>query len=144
MANIIQRERQVVRGNLTSQDLAKRAEQGWRMAAIDWEREIPEVAEQRTEEVPFGLKIAAEAGALEVNPGEWQALVLMMELTVQEGPYWKIAEELNRRGFRDRHGDPWTSISVFRMLPRLIEVGPRIFASDEWRKAREQLQRSGD
>ena len=48
----------------------------------------------------------------------------MMELTIQDGPYSSIADELNRRGFRTREGVRWTPVSVFQMLPRLIEVGP--------------------
>jgi len=32
-------------------------------------------------------------------------------------------------------------VSVFQMLPRLIEVGPRIFASQEWQQRRERLER---
>lgn len=77
---------------------------------------------------------------MEVNPVEWKALTAMMELTVQEGPYWSIAEEMNRRGFRTREGKPWTSVSVFQMLPRLIEIGPRIFATDEWQRRKAALQ----
>ncbi len=60
----------------------------------------------------------------------------MMELTVQDGPYSVIADELNRRGHRTREGFRWTPISVFQMLPRLIEVGPKIFATREWQQRR--------
>jgi hypothetical protein len=66
----------------------------------------------------------------------------MMELTVQDGPYSAIAEELNQRGYRTRQGMRWTPISVFQMLPRLIEVGPKIFASDEWQERRKRLIRA--
>jgi hypothetical protein len=39
---------------------------------------------------------------------------------------------LNRKRFRTRAGANWTPGSVFDMLPRLIQVGPRIFSSTEW------------
>ena len=68
------------------------------------------------------------------SPSEQEILRLMMELTVQDGPYSAIAEELNRRGYRTRRGEPWTPISVFQMLPRLVEVGPKVFASREWQQ----------
>jgi hypothetical protein len=63
----------------------------------------------------------------------------MMELTIQDGPYSGIADELNRRGFRTRQGTPWTPVSVFQMLPRLIEAGPKIFHSEEWRARRRKM-----
>ncbi len=114
------------------------------MVAVEWERDTPEGTASLPEPIPFGLQLSPETATVEVNPKEWQALVLMMELTVQEGPYWSIAEELNRRGFQTREGKPWTSISVFQMLPRLIELGPRIFSTEEWQKRRERLHSAGD
>jgi len=139
-----ERERQVLSRPLDEQEIKQRAEQGWRLAAVEWEREVPQGAARAGEDVPFGLQLEPDTATLEMNPTEWQALMVMMDMTVQEGPYWSIAEELNRRGFRARNGDPWTPISVFQMLPRLIEVGPRIFATEEWRKRRERLHRAGD
>jgi hypothetical protein len=41
-----------------------------------------------------------------------------MELVVQEGSYARIADEINRRGFRTRQGAEWSPVSVFEMLPR--------------------------
>ena len=144
MSKRTERERQVLSSPIDANEVKQRSEQGWRMAAIEWERDVAQDAQQAGEEVPFGMKLSPETATLEMNPTEWQALLLMMDMTVQEGPYWSIAEELNRRGFHTRNGDPWTPISVFQMLPRLIELGPRIFATDEWRKRRERLHRTGD
>jgi len=50
-----------------------------------------------------------------------------------------IAEELNRRDFRTRAGSMWTPTGVFALLPRLIEIGPRMFRSDEWIARREKI-----
>lgn len=144
MTNRTERERQVLSRPVEEHDLKQRAEQGWRMVAVEWEREVPAGAPPPPEEAPFGLQLSPETAALELNAKEWQALIVMMDMTVQEGPYWSIAEELNRRGFRTRTGELWTPISVFQMLPRLIELGPRIFATDEWRKRRDPMHLAGD
>jgi Recombinase len=125
---------------LSADDVAQHAEQGWKLVAVEWEREIPETeAAHAAEEVPFGWQIAKDAPRLEENPVEQEALFLMMELTIQDGPYSVIADELNRKGYRTRQGAKWTPISVFQMLPRLIEVGPRIFATREWQERRARL-----
>src|SRR4051812_31737854 len=130
------RIRQEVPASFGANEIAQRAEQGWRLVAVEWERELSH-EERRAEDVPFGLQISKDAQALEENPAEQEILRLMMELTVQDGPYWAIAEELNRRGYRTRQGMRWTPVSVFQMLPRLIEVGPKIFSSREWQERRE-------
>jgi hypothetical protein len=136
-----ERIRQEVPASFGPEDIARHVGQGWRLVAVEWERELPKDESTKAEEVPFGLQIAKDAQRLEDNPTEQEVLRLMMELTVQDGPYSMIAEELNRRGYRTRQGMMWTPISVFQMLPRLIEVGPRIFASQEWQQRREHLER---
>ena len=138
----IERIRQDVPASFGAEDLAQKAGQGWKLVAVEWERELPEdqAATHAAEEVPFGLQVVAnDPPHLEENPTEREALFLMMELTIQDGPYSVIAEELNRRGFRTRQGMTWTPISVFQMLPRLIEVGPRIFATEEWQQRRARM-----
>jgi len=132
----VERMRQQVPETFGSDDIARQAQQGWKLVAVEWERELPQSEKQAAEEVPFGLQISKNASHLEENPQEQEILRLMMELTVQDGPYSTIAEELNRRGYRTRHGERWTAVSVFQMLPRLIEVGPRVFASREWQDRR--------
>ena len=143
----VERIRQVLSSPFGAEDLQTQTEQGWRIVAIEWEREIPEIGAEAVsagaEEPPFGLRVSEETNQLEVNPTEREALFTMMELTVEEGPYSRIAEELNRRGFRTRQGRRWSPISVFQMLPRLIEVGPRIFSTDEWQERRKKLKAAG-
>jgi hypothetical protein len=136
-----ERIRQEVPASFGPDDIARHVEQGWRLVAVEWERELSKDESHNAEDVPFGLQIAKDAQRLEENPSEQEVLRLMMELTVQDGPYSAIAEELNRRGYRTRQGMMWTPVSVFQMLPRLIEVGPRIFASREWQERREHLER---
>jgi len=62
-----------------------------------------------------------------------------MELVVQDQRLSQIATELNNQGFRTRNGFLWNPASVFELLPRLIEAGPRIFTSDEWVERRKRL-----
>ena len=142
----VERVRQVLSSPFGPDQLKNQTEQGWKIVAIEWEREVPEAAAQAVpagEEPPFGLQVSKESDQLEVNPTEREALFLMMELTVQEGPYSRIADELNRRGFRTRNGHKWSPVSVFQMLPRLIEVGPRIFSTEEWQERRRRLKAAG-
>lgn len=134
-----ERVRQEVPASLSADEIAERAQQGWKLVAVEWERELSDDPSKRTEEIPFGLQISKNAQTLEENPMEQEILRLMMELTVQDGPYWAIAEELNRRGYRTRQGMRWTAVSVFQMLPRLIEVGPKIFSTREWQERREHF-----
>ena len=131
-----ERMRQPILGPLKPEEVQALRQQGWTLVAMEWEREVSEEegAEQAAAEVPFGLQVAR--GALQENSGETETLVDMLELMVDEGPYWHIAEELNRRGHRTRRGTKWSSVSVFEMLPRLIEIAPRIFTSAEWERRR--------
>jgi recombinase len=134
-----ERVRQVVSGPLQAEDLKQHAEKGWKLVAVEWEREVETAEDQLPSDVPFGLQIAPKTQQLETNPAEREILFQMMELIVQEGSYARIADEINRRGFRTRQGERWTSVSVFEMIPRLIEVGPHVLRSAEWQKRREHL-----
>ena len=140
----VERVRQDVSGLFGPDDLRRQSEQGWKLVAVEWERELPEAVPEPSVpgEVPFGLQVATQPPPrLEENPAEREVLFLMMELTIQDGPYSSIADELNRRGHRTRQGLKWTPVSVFQMLPRLIEVGPKIFATEEWQQRRQKLAR---
>ncbi|MGB8772276.1 MAG: hypothetical protein WCC92_21890 [Candidatus Korobacteraceae bacterium] len=142
----IERIRQDVATSFGADDIARQTEQGWKLVAVEWERELPEEAPEPSlpGEVPFGLQVAKDdPPRLQENPTEREVLFLMMELTIQDGPYSVMADELNRRGYRTRQGMKWTPISVFQMLPRLIEVGPGIFATEEWQQRRARLAKAG-
>jgi hypothetical protein len=132
-----ERLRQVVAGPPSPEALKQQIDKGWRLVAIEWEREVESTEAQLPADVPFGLRIAPDTQRLEENPAEREILLQLMELIVQEGSYARIAEEINRRGFRTRQGAAWTPVSVFEMLPRLIEVGPHLFQSSEWQKRRQ-------
>jgi hypothetical protein len=131
----LQHAREVLTNPLTAFDLERRANEGWRPVAVVWERTMddhqPPIADI-TEPVPYGLKIAEDCLALEQDVIEREALIVMLEMIILDKPLSEIAQELNRRGLRTRHKSNWTPGSVFDMLPRLIEVGPRVFSTEEW------------
>ena len=131
-----ERMRQLVSGPISQAEIKQQSEKGWKLVAVEWEREVESTEGQLPGDLPFGLRIAADKGNLEEDPFEREILVELMELLVQEGSYARVADEINRRGYRTRQGTAWTPISVFEMLPRLIEVGPYLFRSSEWSKRR--------
>lgn len=140
----VERIREVVTGSVDLEYMRQKTEAGWKLVALEWRREIEgeRTAEQvMVEEIPYGLRVASDCSRLEEDPAERIVLIQMMELIVQDYSVTLIATELNKRGLRTREGSYWTPVSVFNMLPRLIEVGPRIFSSDEWEQRRERLLR---
>jgi hypothetical protein len=140
----IERLREILTGQLDPEYLKRRTEAGWKLVALEWERALEGKAQgEITEDVPFGLRVAADCFHLEEDPTERQVLILMMDLIVQDNPLSKVADELNRQGFRTRPGAKWSPVSVFNLLPRLIEVGPRIFSSEEWTARKRHLVKFG-
>jgi hypothetical protein len=122
---------------------------GWRLAAVEWQREIggdareelPAASGTLMEEIPYGTRIAADCLHLQENPTEMQILNSLAEMVVQDLSYARMAESLNQRGFRTRDGKAWTSLAVFKLTPRLIEVAPRILSGAEWESRKRQLNR---
>lgn len=120
--------------------IAQRTAAGWQMVSIEWRRELPDSEAPSTaaaaEAIPYGLRISDDCQRLEVDPAENRVLLLMMDLLAQDFSYSAIVSTLNEQGFRTREGKSWSRVAVFNMMPRLIEVGPRIFSSDEWEQRR--------
>ncbi len=132
----------------TSMYLSKMHDAGWTLVALEWEREIelssaPEASEEPlgSEEIPFGLRIAADCHHLEDDPLEMQTLKFLAELIVQDVSFNSMADALNVRDYRTRDGRPWNAAAVFRLIPRLIDVAPRILSGTEWESRKKQLSR---
>ena len=130
----------------TSAYLSKMQDAGWKLVALEWEREIeisrepePRVAEAGSEEIPFGLRIAADCRHLEDDPLETQTLRFLAEMIAQDVSFRSMADALNVRQYRTRDGNPWTAASVFKLMPRLIEVAPRLLSGSEWESRQKQL-----
>jgi hypothetical protein len=87
--------------------------------------------------------VANDCTHLEENPSEMDALTLILELIVQDRSLSHMAETLNQKGFRTREGSKWTVVSVYNMLPRLIEVSPRLFTTEAWIERRRQISAVG-
>jgi hypothetical protein len=141
-----ERIRQPASGQLTWDEIQRFQNEGWNLIALEWERDLPEGANATSEgrehqDPPFGLRVATDSATLVEDRTENEAMLAMMELLIQDGPYSFIAEELNRRGFRTREGLKWSPVSVFEMLPRLIDAGPQILSSETWRRRKQEYQR---
>lgn len=111
----------------TAEYFQRRQEEGWSLAAVEWERPAAgEAAAGRRQDVPYGLRVAADCQHLEEDPTEMRALERMLALIADDLPLSQVAEGLNREGFRLRGGGAWTQVEAFNMLPRLIEAAPQI------------------
>ena len=140
-----ERIRDVISSPFSPAIIQQRTAAGWQMVSIEWRRELPD-AEAPTEgafneDIPYGLRISDDGKRLEADPTEHRILMQMMELLVQDFGYASIVSDLNEKGFRQRDGRPWSRVAVFNMVPRLIEVGPRLFNSDEWEKRRQRFSK---
>ncbi len=122
---------------------SKKAKDGWRLTAVEWERdeESAGIGSAWVEEVPYGMKAGEDTLHLVENPAEKEALTLMLEMIVADKPLSEVAEGMNSRGFRTRSGAKWTQIEIFNMLPRLVEVASRVYPTQDWSERRERLFR---
>jgi hypothetical protein len=117
----------------SSEEIKRRAVDGWKLVALVWQREIgPGGEPQLIEEIPYGLMISGDGHHLIENPAEKQVLMLAMDLIVQDQKISQVSDALNGRGFKTRDGRKWSPPDVFNLLPRLIDTGPKIFISNEW------------
>jgi hypothetical protein len=138
-----ERIRDVISGPFSPEVMRQRTATGWQLVSLEWRREIPDsegLSEGAfSEDIPYGLRISDDCQRLEVDPTENRVLMVMMELLVQDFPYSSIVSDLNEKGFRMRNGKPWTRVALFNMTPRLIEVGPRLFSTEEWKRVRQRF-----
>jgi len=137
-----ERIREILHRPLDENYLKQRAETGWHLAAVEWEREVEAAqpaASPSKEELPFGLRISDDCLHLEEHPDEMKALRLLMELIVQDASFSRMADELNRAGYTTRDGGKWDVVRIFYVLPRVIEASPRILASEDWKSRRERM-----
>lgn len=144
----IERVRELIQGKLDLDDMQRKYAAGWRLTALEWEREAAQeetpserVAPRGLREVPFGFRVAPDCAHLEEDPTEMKALNTMMELIVQDISLQRMADELNRSGSLTREGKPWTPVSIFYVFPRLIEETPQIFNGEAWQERRRELGR---
>jgi hypothetical protein len=138
-----ERIRDLISGPFSPEVIKQRTSAGWQMVSIEWRRELPDMEAPTegafSEDIPYGLRISEDCQRLEVDPIENMTLLMMMELLVQDFSYSSIVSDLNEKGLRMRDGRPWNRVALFNMTPRLIEVGPRLFSTEEWKRLRDRF-----
>jgi hypothetical protein len=144
--------RDVVTGELSLEYFARRLNEGWKLASIEWTRESDTAAEVGQEpgklldvqaQPPYGFQVR-EDGAIQECAPEAAVLLLALEQIVRERSVPEIASDLNSRGYLTRSGLAWTASSVFDLLPRLIEAGPSLLKSEAWQQRRVSEPRIAD
>jgi hypothetical protein len=96
-------------------------------------------ADEWVEDIPYGLRVSDDCTKLVGNPVEIEIIVRALDLIVEDCPLSRVAERLNEAGYQTRDGGAWTAATLFELLPRMIQVGPRLFASDAWLTRRARL-----
>ena len=119
--------------------------QGYELVAIEWRRpaSAPRIErdDRLRQEVPYGLEVDADGHHLVEQAAEMEVMTVMLEEIVADRPLSAVAQAVNERGFRRRDGRRFTQVSVFNLLPRLVEVAPRIYSTQEWSKKSRHLHR---
>ena len=133
-------ERQVLASGLQPELVAAREREGWRAVAIEWEHGGADDSEPHDAvgrgPVPYGLRVSADCQHLEHEPREQETMETALAYIAADESLSTIAERLNERGFRTREGERWTQVSLFRLLPRLIDTAPDVFRSEQWSELR--------
>lgn len=140
-----ERVRETMSALPTLEHLVERVEAGWKLVALEWEREAssaaPPVAGQVIQEIPYGLRVSDDCSGLVEDATERQVVITALDMIVDDRPLSQVSDELNRRGHTQRDGEAWTPTALFVLLPRMIEVGPRLFTSNDWSTRKQRLQR---
>lgn len=142
-----ERMQEPISGLVRPDYLEERIKAGWRLVGLEWERDTAEAAPAKpqawVEEIPYGLQVSDDCSRLVANPAEVEIIILALDKIVEDCPLSRAADELNRRGYRTRMSEAWTPTALFNLLPRMIQVGPRVFNSEEWMTRRERLPKVG-
>jgi len=94
------------------------------------------------EEIPYGLRVSDDCTGLVESQPEREIILTALDMIVEDCALSRVADELNRRGHTTREGTPWTPSALFTLLPRMIQVGPRVFRSEEWVTRKNRLPRA--
>jgi site-specific DNA recombinase len=73
---------------------------------------------QRVGHLPYGWKLASDGRFLEPDASEQAVLAEVRRLRLHGATMAGIAETLNQRGFKTRHGRPWQRSAVQQLLDR--------------------------
>ena len=127
----------------TLEHLVERVEAGWKPVAIEWERAGAGLGtnDREVEEIPYGLRVSDDGAGLVASEPERQIIITALDMIVEDCPLSQVAAELNRLGHTTRDGKAWTPSALFTLLPRMIQVGPKVFRSEEWETRKKRLPR---
>jgi len=140
-----ERIREPISGLARPDYLEERIKAGWRLAGLEWERDAPDqeggppTTGEWFEEIPYGLRVSDDCARLVANPFETEVIILALDMIVEDCSLSLVADRLNQRGCRTRNGELWTPGALFQLLPRMIQVGPRIFGTEKWMTRRTRL-----
>jgi hypothetical protein len=123
----------------TPEILEARRREGFRLVAMEWEREAVQDVPEGRRPIPYGLRISTDCQHLEVNPAEREVIAIIIAMIAGDHPLSRIASALNQSGFRTRIGAEWTQLQIFQLLPRVIELGPEILSQQEWSESKKRL-----
>lgn len=148
---MLTRIRDLISEPLTLDYFQQRQKEGWIVAAVEWVKEADGTSDERVtartstaapgvEELPYGYRIADDCTHLTRDEREMDTIETIFEKVVAGWRPTEIAEELNSRGFRTRQQKPWTPGTVFDLLPRLIEMSPKLLKRPEWPIRRKTLE----
>ena len=140
-----ERVRETMSSLPTLEHLVERVEAGWKLVALEWERDAVSSTAPAPgpviQDIPYGLRVADDCSGLVEDEGERQVVITALDMIVDDRPLSQVSDELNRRGHKQRDGEPWTPTALFVLLPRMIEIGPRLFTSRDWSTRKQRLQR---
>ncbi len=145
------RFRELISEPFDAEQFTERLDKGWRPLLIEWERPEADAGTGLAgasltrsgvlTEVPYGLRVAEDGYHLEECEDEIAVMRRMLQMIVDDTPLWKVAETLNGAGTLQRDGREWSQTVIFSLLPRLVEVAPTIFGSDDWAEWRRSRPR---
>ena len=127
---------------LTVDYFHERLAQGWIITAVEWARPLPEDEAETgygTEDVPYGQRVAEDCGHLTDHAREMEVIAFIYDGVIAGIRPALIAGNLNERGYRTRGGLPWSASAVFELMPRIIELSPRLQRRPNWPGHRAQL-----
>ena len=77
----------------TAEALEKKHKEGWRLAAIEWERAGVREASEGRRPIPYGLRISTDCQHLEVDPAEKEVVATIIAMIAGDHPLSRIAAE---------------------------------------------------
>ena len=143
-----ERTHETVNGLPSLEFLTERVQSGWKLVGLEWERDAPAgdpsalqpaAAKGWSEEIPYGLRVSDDCSRLEEAPAELEIITIALDMIVEDCPLSRVADELNARGYSMRDGNAWGPSALFKLLPRMIQVGPQLFTSEKWTQRRQRL-----